>query len=128
MLRIDHQAKSTNTQVDTDLPYLLVDEKHTVTTLRGKLANMIKAGHRDGCFPCLKRQEHSMGLGLVGILAVNELQHALGRDRSRSLAINSKAEPLSCRRTRRRSQCAVQFAAKSRSLDRGDLGTQQFTR
>lgn len=58
---------------------MLVDQKHTVASLQAKLADMIKSGHRDGCFPCLKSQDGSTGLGLVGVLAVNELQHALGK-------------------------------------------------
>jgi hypothetical protein len=55
-----------------------VDQKHTVASLQAKLAEIIKSGHRDGCFPCLKSHDNSTGLGLVGVLAVNELQHALG--------------------------------------------------
>jgi chloride channel 3/4/5 len=84
-------SANTILQVDTDLPYILVDQKHTVASLQAKLADMIKSGHRDGCFPCLKSQDGSTGLGLVGVLAVNELHHALGktvvgRDEARHMA------------------------------------------
>jgi len=63
--------------VDTSLPYIQVDMKHTVSSLRASLEAIVLAGHRDGCFPCLRRQDDTLGLGVVGVLAVNELQHAL---------------------------------------------------
>lgn len=55
----------------------MVDQKHTVKSLQHKLEQMCTIGHRDGCFPCLKSKDGSNGFGVVGVLAMNELHHAL---------------------------------------------------
>ncbi|KAJ9123318.1 hypothetical protein QFC22_001517 [Naganishia vaughanmartiniae] len=65
---------------DVNLPYLRVDDYHTVASLHKQVDNLKALGYSDGSFPCLTSQgsHRDQQLHVVGILALNELQHVLG--------------------------------------------------
>ncbi|KAJ9107393.1 hypothetical protein QFC21_000843 [Naganishia friedmannii] len=78
----DHHFERTDAVeiADTNLPYLRVDDHHTVASLQKQVDSLKALGYSDGCFPCLTSQASNMDqqLHVVGILALNELQHVLG--------------------------------------------------
>lgn len=75
----DHPVTNVQ-QADKSLPYLRVDVQHTRASLQDQVDHLKASGLGDGCFPCLgsKGKEYDQQLYVVGILALNELQHVLG--------------------------------------------------
>jgi chloride channel 3/4/5 len=69
---------------DRAIPTLRVDKPHTVRSLTGKLLELARLGLADTGFPLLVKEpvmEDGRQFGcfrVVGILGMNELEHALG--------------------------------------------------
>ena len=76
------------TQADSTADVIRCDRESTVGSLTAKLVRICRAGGHDGGFPVVEKE--AGGLRLRGIIAVNELQHALGT----SIASLSDPSPL----------------------------------
>lgn len=57
-----------------------MDALHTRSSLQAQVDHLKASGLGDGCFPCLtsKGKGYDQQLHVVGLLALNELQHVLG--------------------------------------------------
>lgn len=71
--------------MDTTLPTLNIDDNHTVSQLEGKLDELLYLDNIDGSLPCVfaYEVEDELALGVMGLLSVNDLRHALGELRGR---------------------------------------------
>ncbi len=71
-------------QVDSILPILKINEGHTVFQLVQKLDELLRLDHIDGSLTCVFEYEvdDELALGVMGLLSVNDLQHALGESAS----------------------------------------------
>lgn len=73
--------------MDTTLPILKIDEDHTVSQLDEKLNELLRLDNIDGSLPCVFAYEvdDELALGVMGLLSVNDLRHALGESHSEIL-------------------------------------------
>lgn len=62
-------------QADSAADVIRCDRDNTVSSLTTKLVRICRAGGHDGGFPVVEKE--AGGLRLRGIIAVNELEHAL---------------------------------------------------
>lgn len=62
-------------QADTNADIIRADRANTVTSLTSKLIRICRAGGHDGGFPVVEKE--AGGLRLRGVIAVNEMEHAL---------------------------------------------------
>jgi chloride channel 3/4/5 len=64
-------------QIQSDVPFIRVDEKNTVSSLTTRLLSLTSSGNDDSGFPILQNDVNSNGLRMVGYIGSNELDHAL---------------------------------------------------
>jgi hypothetical protein len=91
--------------VDSTLPILKIDDSYTVSQLEDKLDELLSLDNIDGSLPCVfaYEVEDELALGVMGLLSVNDLRHALGELKSRQTTsiLKLNGHGICCRCARR---------------------------